>query len=91
MENRAFPTRLPATSPALRPGDFELHSEQSRAAARMLLEEQSAIQGPGLTLRVEVVANPAPVGTRCTCKTTAAGQVSICKCLMPARITKGLQ
>ena len=90
MENRAFSTNLPATRSTLRPGDFELGSGQSRAAARMLLEEQ-ALQEPGLTLRVEVMANPAPVRTRCTCKPTPAGQVSICKCFMPARITKGLQ
>jgi hypothetical protein len=91
MENRAFPTKLPATSSALRPGDFELGSGQSRAAARMLLEDQSALQEPGLMLRVEVMANPAPVGTRCTCRPPATGNVSICRCFMPAQITKGLQ
>lgn len=91
MDNKALRLNLAATNRAVQLGDFELGSERSRAAARLLLEEQRLVSSPGLMLRVEVIANPPATGTRCTCKPPLTGQISICKCFMPLAITKGLE
>jgi hypothetical protein len=80
---------LPATGAGIRPGDYALGSDRSRAAARLLLDEQAATREPGLLLRVEVMANPSPA-TRCSCKVPPFGQFAICKCFMPSAITRGL-
>ena len=48
------------------------------------------MDGEGMLFRFEVMANPAVIGTRCTCKVPSSGQVAICKCFMPSAISRGL-
>jgi hypothetical protein len=87
---KALPPRLRATKLYPRPGEFDTGSDRSRAAARMLLEEQRTFSGTGILSKLLVVGNPAPKGTRCTCKSPTAGTCPVCKCFMPATRMRGL-
>ena len=71
----------------MKPGDFPLRSLQSRAATRSLIAARKATQGEGLFVRVRLVGLNPPPGWKCTCPIPPGGEVTVCRCFCPPRMT----
>jgi len=68
----------------MNPGDYPLHSSQSRAAARHALTERRAAEGEGTFIRVVLVGSPPRPDQKCTCPTPVAGTFQLCRCFIEA-------
>ena len=80
MANRGSQKALGATDSGLRPSDYPLGSQQSRAAARAMLDARRAAQGEGTLIRLKLVGRPEDPDRKCTCPRPEAGTVALCRC-----------
>ncbi len=74
--------RLGATDSTVRPGEYPLGSQLSRAAARAVLSARKAAQEDGTLIRVRLISQSYEVGRECTCPTPEAGTFAMCRCFL---------
>ncbi len=74
--------RLGATAPAVRLSDYPIGSQQSRAAARALLEARREAQGEGILFRVTRANRSRDPNRKCTCSRPDTGMFAVCRCFM---------
>jgi len=67
----------------VKPGDFALGSQRSRAAARALLDARRAGEGEGTLFVLERIGSGSRSGRgggKCTCPVPPAGTFALCQC-----------
>jgi hypothetical protein len=69
----------------MKPGDYPLRSNLSRAAARRVLTLRKATQGEGTLIRLVMAAQPPRPDQRCTCPIPAPGTFAVCRCFCETR------
>ena len=67
----------------MNPADFPIGSPQSRAAARSAIETRQRTEPEGILIQLRLVGRaPADPNRKCTCKSPAAGTVTLCRCFV---------
>jgi hypothetical protein len=69
----------------MKPGDYPLHSSQSRAAARHALKQRKATEGEGTFIRVHLVGSSPRPDQKCICPHPPAGTFQLCRCFCEPR------
>jgi hypothetical protein len=82
MANKGLQRGLGATDSGFRLSDYPLGSQQSRAAARALLEARRAAQGEGTLFRVRAISRPEDPDRKCNCRKPEAGTFALCRCFL---------